>query len=412
MNERFLFYSHDGVGLGHLRRNLAIAAAVTEAAPDASVLLAAGCDDLGGHGLASNVDLLVLPGLRKLDNGRYSPRRLRMSGREVRALRAAQLETAMESFRPDVVLVDKHPTGVRGELRPALDALRKRGGTVVLGLRDILDDPATVTAEWAASGVTALMERYIDRVLVYGRRQVLDVVDEYGLPASLAARSRYCGYVVNEDPIRSLAVDALPAFATRLGRRPTVLATAGGGEDGSSLLESFVLAARGASWNGVVVTGPRLSPRKRYALAGQAMEAGVEYHVTAPDVGSWFAHADALVCMGGYNTLCEATSRGTPTLCVPRVQPRREQLIRARSFAGLGLLRTVEPERLTPELLRSEVAALLGASRRELAGRAKAALGFDGAGAASAELLALARARRSRSPRRDQERHLAALAVR
>ena len=27
---RFLFYSHDGLGLGHTRRNLAIAAALTE----------------------------------------------------------------------------------------------------------------------------------------------------------------------------------------------------------------------------------------------------------------------------------------------------------------------------------------------------------------------------------------------
>jgi predicted glycosyltransferase len=117
-------------------------------------------------------------------------------------------------------------------------------------------------------------------------------------------------------------------------------------------------------------------------------------------VGSWFSHVDALVCMGGYNTLCEATSRGTPTLCVPRVRPRREQLIRARAFARLGLLRVAEPDALTPDLLRREVAALLGESRRPLAERAQAALGFDGAAAAAAELLALARAGDGRFPRR------------
>jgi predicted glycosyltransferase len=166
VNRRFVFYSHDGVGLGHLRRNLAVAAALTEAEPNASVLLASGCDELGAHGLAPNVDVLVLPGLRKVGNGRYSARRLPMPGREVRALRSAQLEAAIRSFRPDVVLVDKHPVGVRGELRPALEALRERGGRVVLGLRDILDDAASVAEEWSATGVIEEMEHYVDRVLI------------------------------------------------------------------------------------------------------------------------------------------------------------------------------------------------------------------------------------------------------
>jgi predicted glycosyltransferase len=131
--------------------------------------------------------------------------------------------------------------------------------------------------------------------------------------------------------------------------------------------------------------------------------------VNEPDIASWFSHADALVCMGGYNTLCEATSRGTPTLCVPRVRPRREQLIRARAFARLGLLSVVEPEVLTPKLLRRKGAALLGADRRELAGRAQAALGFDGAAAAARELLDLANARHGRTPMRGGARRLAAL---
>jgi predicted glycosyltransferase len=409
VNRRFVFYSHDGVGLGHLRRNMAIAAALTDAAPDASVLLATGCDDLGAHGLAPNVDVLVLPGLRKVGNGRYSARRLPMSGREIRALRSAQLETAIRSFQPDVMLVDKHPTGVRGELRPALESLRSSGGRVALGLRDILDDAATVAEEWAATGVIDEMEHYLDRVLVYGDPDVLDVVKEYGLPPSLAARSSYCGYVVNAGPARAQAVDALPAFATRLGRRPTVLAAAGGGEDGWGLLESFVLAAREADWDAVVVCGPQLRTARRRELRALSFQSGVEFHVNEPDVASWFSHVDALVCMGGYNTLCEAVSRGTPTLCVPRVRPRREQLIRARAFARLGLLRVLEPDLLSPSRLRGEIAAVLGLSRRTLAERTRERLGFHGAAAAAAELLALAKAKGSRFRRRAAPRRLAAL---
>jgi predicted glycosyltransferase len=339
------------------------------------------------------VDLLVLPGLRKTGNGRYSARRLPMAGSEIRSLRSAQLVAAVDSFRPDVMLVAKHPTGVRGELRPALEALVEGGGRAALGLRDILDDPGTVTAEWSREGVVEQIDQYYDRILVYGDPNVLDVVEEYELPPWLAERSSYCGYVVHPDSARSSAVDSLPPVATRPRSRPTVLATAGGGEDGWNVLESFVLAARDAPWDGVVVTGPQLGASKRRRLRRMAAEAGVDFHRTVVEVSSWFSHVDALVCMGGYNTLSEAIPRGTPTVCVPRAQPRREQLMRARSFADLGLLSVVPPELLHPELLRGEVAKVLGTSRPAIAERARTALDFGGARRAAGALLELARSR-------------------
>ena len=43
---------------------------------------------------------------------------------------------------PTSCIVDKEPIGLRGELIPALDILRRRGARIVLGLRDVLDEPA------------------------------------------------------------------------------------------------------------------------------------------------------------------------------------------------------------------------------------------------------------------------------
>ena len=388
--ERFIFYSHDGLGLGHLRRNLAIATALTEAAPDASVLIATGCNELGTHGLAQNVDVLVLPGLRKLGQGHYGGRRLPMSGKELVALRAAQLETAVRSFRPDVMLVDKHPLGVRGELLPALETLAEIGGRAVLGLRDILDERAVVAEEWETGHILEAVDEHFDEILVYGDPRVLNVAEEYALPRPLAERLHYCGYVVHPRSAQSAAVDSLPTFATRLRRIPTVLATTGGGEDGRALLECFIQAAQDARWTGVAVSGPQLDPAEHHALRRMAIEAGVEFHGTVPDVSSWLSHVEALVCMGGYNTLSEAISRGTPTLCIPRVHPRQEQLLRARSFAHLGLLRVVEPDVLNPALMRRELKALIGTSRRELRQRGEERLGFRGARAAATRVLELA----------------------
>src|SRR5260221_11635612 len=120
---RFLFYSHDGLGLGHTRRHVAVAAALSELAPEASILLASGADDVNRLGLPAHIEVLKLRGLRKVANEQYSSRRLRIPTAEIRALRSALLLTAVKSFRPSVVLVDKHPFGVSGEFRPALDAL-------------------------------------------------------------------------------------------------------------------------------------------------------------------------------------------------------------------------------------------------------------------------------------------------
>src|SRR5213075_562982 len=89
---RFLFYSHDGLGLGHTRRHLAIAKALTQQAPDVSVLLASGAEEIIRFGLPPHVDVLKLPGLRKITNEQYLSRRLQMSASEIRSLRSALLE--------------------------------------------------------------------------------------------------------------------------------------------------------------------------------------------------------------------------------------------------------------------------------------------------------------------------------
>jgi predicted glycosyltransferase len=71
---RFLFYSHDGLGLGHTRRHLALATALTELAPAASVLLVSGADDVHRLGLPDNVEVIKLPCLRKVANDHYVSR--------------------------------------------------------------------------------------------------------------------------------------------------------------------------------------------------------------------------------------------------------------------------------------------------------------------------------------------------
>lgn len=382
---RYLFYSHDGLGLGHARRNLAVAAALIDEAPEASVLLATSVDEIDRLGLPPNVDVLKLPGVRKLGNERYAARRLPVSHEEIGGLRAALLAAAVEQFRPGVMLVDKHPQGVGGELLPALEILRSAGGRAVLGLRDVLDDRSAVLGEWSANGAAGLISSYYERVLVYGDSVVLDPAEEYAFPPAVAERTHLCGYVVTRGldvSDRETTREATPGPA-----RPRVLATAGGGEDGFKLLSTFVEAASGAGWEAFVVAGPQAREPERRKLRDLAQKAGVAFRRFVPNLADWFPLADALVCMGGYNTLVEAVSSGTPTVCVPRVEPRSEQHIRATAFARLGLVRVVEPDQLDAARLRTEVQTTLRSSRRHLAERAHSALDFGGARRAAGHLL-------------------------
>ncbi|HEY5913553.1 MAG TPA: glycosyltransferase [Verrucomicrobiae bacterium] len=375
---RFFFYSHDGLGLGHVRRHVAIASALMRRAPEARILLATSVDEVSELGLPPHVDTLKLPGLRKVANGQYAARRLGLERFEIHRLRSALLRAAVGSFEPDVVLVDRHPLGAGGEFREGLDVAKVAGCTVILGLRDILDEPALVRRELIASGLHHKIAEIFSQVLVYGDQQVFDPIEAYQLPPGLAAMIRFCGYVVNRWPPISPEVWANSA-AHAEERQPVVLGTTGGGEDGFPILREFVAAAAGTGWRAVAVTGPQLGEAEVETLRESAAANQVTLMRFIPSLPTVFDSVNALVCMGGYNTLAEAAYKGMPTVCVPRITPRREQLMRARRFEQFGLVRTLHPRELTRGRLRSEIQSALDTPRAELLERAHQVMNFDGA---------------------------------
>ena len=257
----------------------------------------------------------------------------------------------------------------------------------MLGLRDVLDAPAAVRNEWTPAHTRRVVDGYA-RVLVYGTDSVYDTVRLAGLPSELAARAQYCGYVTTPVASDARAARTIRGFESRSPNRPLVLATPGGGEDGKRLLDLFVEAAEGASWDGIAVTGPQLSSKAAGALRRRAASAGVAVRTFVPELPGWFGVVDAVVCMGGYNTLAEALIRGTPTVCVPRTAPRSEQLIRARALAERRLIGVVEPQRASGEALGEEIRRALSQSRTRIARAAAATLDFGGAAVAAETLLA------------------------
>ena len=373
-----LFYCHDTFGLGHFRRTISIASALTRRRPDLTALVATGSPLAHAFRLPDGVDYLKLPSVAKVGADRYAARPLGLEFRELSAFRSELLATAARHLRPDLVVVDNVPAGLAGELHPALRALQGRS-RIVLGLRDVVDEPTRVRRSWTQDGSYELLEKVYDRILVYGERDVFDVAVGYALPPAAADKTRYVGYLARQ-PRRS------PERPGR--RRPLVLVTAGGGEDGGTLLRAALAArasadADSAAW--LVVTGPFLPAEERAALEAVARRLPATQLVDfVEDLPAWMQTADAAVSMAGYNSVCELLSCGTPAVLVPRIEPRVEQLLRARALERRGLVRVIDPRELSPELLAEHVAALVDGDAPR--GRPVDLSGLEGA---AAELLPL-----------------------
>ena len=145
---RIPLYSHDTMGIGHMRRNLLIATALAHSSLRPSILLIAGAREASAFPMPPSVDCLTLPVYRKEADGRYQSRSLDLPLDQLVRLRAGTIAAALEAFEPDVLIVDKVARGAFAELDPALASSRAKGRTrCVLGLRDVLDDPDAVRRE-------------------------------------------------------------------------------------------------------------------------------------------------------------------------------------------------------------------------------------------------------------------------
>jgi len=200
VGQRIVFYSHNGFGLGHIRRNFLLARAVHEAAPAADILLITGSPFPQDPALLEGMDYVRLPAFLRVSTNDWRPKQLRgFKTSELTAMRTDIIQSVVHRFRPDLLVADHLPQGVWGELLPALDTLRGYRGRAVAGFRDLLDTPDKVRRTWQETRTIGVLRDYYARVLVYGSTDVFDF-HEYGLPADVAGMLTYCGYLGRTPP--------------------------------------------------------------------------------------------------------------------------------------------------------------------------------------------------------------------
>jgi predicted glycosyltransferase len=349
-------YSPGIVGLGHLRRNLVISQVLAESklqpvnlmiteAREASVFV---------NSMLPGMDCVTLPGLSKGIDGVCKPRYLDLPLKEVISLRARTIRAALKEFKPDLFIVDNLPRGAFRELDLTLKHLKAAGQTrFVLGLRDVLDEPWSVHEAWFRWKNEEAIREYFDAIWVYGDPAIYNMIDEYRFPPSISSKIRFVGYL--DQRKRSAfangeGMDLIESLSLPPGR--LMLCLVGGGQDGDRLAEAFSQAEMPADAFGVIVAGPFM-PAQVYERLRQRAKENTRLRVLKfiNEPTTLMSRADRVIAMGGYNTVCEVLSFEKRALIVPRLGPRREQIIRAKRLRDLGLIDMLSGEDVNPRAL-------------------------------------------------------------
>jgi len=355
---RILMYSHDTFGLGHLRRCRTIAHSLVEDFRGLNVLIISGATIAGAFDYRARVDFVKIPSVIKLRNGEYTSLEKHIDLQDTLKMRQSIIRSTAETFRPDIFIVDKEPLGLRGEVEDTLAYLKARGTTLVLGLREVMDAPHLLEAEWQRADVMRKIGLFYDMIWAYGPPDFYDPLTGLDVPPAVRAKMKFVGFLQ-----RSITPD------DKTDHRPEgdyLLVTTGGGGDGADLIHDVIHAYQHdpeLTHKALIVLGPYMPAKKRRKLISKGSKIPqikiIEFDNRMEDL---VAGAKAVVAMGGYNTYCEILSFDKPALIVPRVRPREEQLIRARRASELGLIEMLLPE-------EAEDAALMAKTLKALPNR-------------------------------------------
>jgi predicted glycosyltransferase len=360
-----LMYSHDTYGLGHIRRTMAIAAHLNQ--PNTNILILTGSPIAGRFTFPEQVDFVRIPGMIKKTNEEYRPLSIKINPRHALDIRRNIITATAKTFQPRLFIVDKEPFGLKKEVLPTLQWLRRSlpHSRTILGLRDVMDDAPTVIADWKEKGVYEILDQLYDEIWVYGNQGLYDPIAEYQIPPAIGAKMHFTGYIPRKVPDRKGVKQVRREQGADNGEKLVVVTTGGGG-DGYPVMSTFldVLEARAAQaqplgFKSVLITGPFMPKQERRRLFKRARRLGVRTYHFYRQMEKILSAADLVVCMGGYNTICEILSQKTVSLVIPRETPRKEQLIRAKALQGQCLIDYLPWSQLEPGPLGAKIEKLL-----------------------------------------------------
>ncbi len=357
-----LMYSHDTYGLGHIRRTMAIASHL--AGPKVNILILTGSPIAGRFAFPEKIDFVRIPGMIKKTNDEYFPMSIKINPKHALEIRKNIITATVKTFRPNLFIVDKEPLGLKREVLPTLQWLKRcmPKSKTILGLRDIMDDAQTVRGDWDKKGIYQVLDELYSEIWVYGNREFYNPITEYAISEPVSRKIRFTGYIPRKIPGTKAIKKIRKEQGVRNGKKLVVVTTGGGG-DGYAVMNGFLSMLEQANnlprFKSVLITGPFMPRRQRRDVYRRARRLGATAIRFYARMEELLAAADLVVGMGGYNTICEILSQDTISLIIPRETPRSEQFIRAQILGSHNLLDYIPLNSISPEALHDKFCHLL-----------------------------------------------------
>ncbi|MBN1930829.1 MAG: glycosyltransferase [Desulfobacterales bacterium] len=357
-----LMYSHDTYGLGHIRRTMAIASHLR--GENINILILTGSPIAGRFSFPEQIDFVRIPGMIKKTNEEYLPLSIKINPKHALDIRKNIITATAKTFKPHLFIVDKEPLGLKKEVLPTLQWLRRclpRTRTI-LGLRDIMDDGETIRKDWLEKGVYEVLDQLYSEIWIYGIQKFYDPIQEYAIPENISRKMYFTGYIPRKVPNKDIVDRARKAYALKKDEKLVVVTTGGGG-DGYTMMDTFLSMLETEPipfcFKSVLITGPFMPMKKRNDIFERSKRLGVATYRFYDKMEELLAAADLVVSMGGYNTVCEILTQETVSLLVPRETPRKEQLIRSTVLHNQNLVDFIPWRVISPQTLRKKILDLL-----------------------------------------------------
>ncbi|CAG35348.1 hypothetical protein [Desulfotalea psychrophila] len=321
-----LIYAHDGRGLGHASRSIAIGSALRRLAPDAKVLFVSGCAMSGELIADAPLDWCKLPSYKTMvvdGKSRGIRGESGFTDEALGLLRARQLQSLVEVYRPRIVLVDHAPQGKHRELLPALESEAGQAAHWLLGVRGVVGGVNQTLSDYPAR----IFSRYYKSLLWYGDRAVLGEGHLQTLKDTYGQEAQECGYVSRFFE-QGQQTDVAKSYAG-------VISIPWLGEHSLQFLQALLVALEnvGGGWGPwrIFMDGEGSPEAKRLYAGFAALD-----HCRVEPPGRAYLQAltasRIAVIYGGYNSLVDLLSLRIPALVCLRAMRDREQQIHLQSL--------------------------------------------------------------------------------
>lgn len=317
-----LLYAHDGRGLGHASRTIAIGMALRRLFPELRVLFLSGCKVSQQLIDKAPLDWLKLPSYETtVERGKSKgiPGHSNFDDATLGSVRAEHIKNILEVYRPKVVLADHSPLGKHKEL---LSGIQEMAGTKtrwVLGIRGIMGEVSQIVSEKAVS----TFKDHYSTLLWYGDSHILGVENIHTLTRLYDTQPAECGYVSRIIELAKLSDHS------HSDKKMTTIAIPWIGENTCDFLETLfdcLNEMRGIDHTWKIFLD-KAHPASSYFFFKFSHLPCCEIFETGSLYLTSLMGSQSAVIYGGYNSIVDILSLSLPALVIERSMKDNEQQI-------------------------------------------------------------------------------------